>query len=261
MLVFDQIGCEVNVPEFPKRIISLVPSQTELLYDFGLENRVVGITKFCIHPEEWFKSKCRVGGTKDVDIEKVMLLNPDLIIGNKEENTIEDIEKLREIAPVWISDVNNLEESLEMIGAIGEICNVPSQAIDISIQISNNFERFDSKIKGKSVLYLIWKNPYMTVAENTFIDSVLSEQLGLENVMNEKTRYPVIEIEDISVVPDYVFLSSEPYPFKEKHVKDMECVFPDSKVILVDGEYFSWYGSRLISSPHYFQKLMMSLTD
>lgn len=259
MLIRDQIGNEVDVPEIPKRIISLVPSQTELLFDLGLGNRVVGITKFCVHPKQWFRSKYRVGGTKDVDIEKVKFLNPDLIIGNKEENTLEDIKKLREIAPVWISDVNNLEESLEMIRSIGETCNVSCVASDISRQIRDNFDLIDSKVKGKSVLYFIWKKPYMTVAKNTFIDSILTDQLGLKNVMCDQTRYPSIEIEDVPEEPDYVFLSSEPYPFKNKHIKEIESIFPKAKVVLVDGEYFSWYGSRLLSAPSYFEKLMKQL--
>jgi ABC-type Fe3+-hydroxamate transport system substrate-binding protein len=254
MLVNDQIGESVKIPDNPKRIISLVPSQTELLYDLGLEERVVGITKFCVHPEKWFLSKTRIGGTKDVDIEKVKSLNPDLIIGNKEENTLKDVRLLREIAPVWISDVNDLNQSIDMIQAIGEICNADSQADKISSQITENFNSFNSKIKGKSVLYFIWKKPYMVAAKDTFIDSILTNQLGLKNLMSNQSRYPSIELNDISEEPDFIFLSSEPYPFKEKHKEEINALFPKAKVILVDGEYFSWYGSRLIGAPDYFDK-------
>lgn len=259
MLYRDQIGDEVEIKEQPKRIISLVPSQTELLFDLGLDDRVIGITKFCVHPEEWFRSKSRIGGTKDVDIDAVKSLNPDLIIGNKEENTFKDIEALRKIAPVWMSDVNDLEQSIDMIKSIGEICNVFSKANEVSKQIADNFSSFDSNVNGKSVLYFIWKNPYMIAAKETFIDSILTNQLGLENVMSDEKRYPNIELADVKISPDYVFLSSEPYPFKEKHIKEMNEVFPNAKVVLVDGEYFSWYGSRLIKAPAYFKELCNNL--
>lgn len=259
LLVKDQIDDEIKVPKHPVRIVSLVPSQTELLFDLGLQDRVVGITKFCVHPEEWFRSKTRIGGTKDVDIEKVKSLNPDLIIGNKEENTLKDIKALRKIAPVWISDVNNLEQSIEMIQSVGEICNVSPKANEISKQITENFNSFNSKVKGKSVLYFIWKNPYMVAAKDTFIDSILTNQLGLNNQLSSQNRYPSIELNDVSEEPDYIFLSSEPYPFKEKHTEEINKIFPNAKVALVNGEYFSWYGSRLIGAPAYFDKLCCSL--
>jgi iron complex transport system substrate-binding protein len=259
MVVKDQIGDEIDVPERPMSVVSLVPSQTELLFDLDLGDRVIGITKFCVHPEKWFHSKTRVGGTKDVDIEKVKSLNPDLIIGNKEENTLKDIEALRKIAPVWISDVNDLEQSIDMIQTIGEICDVSLKANKISNQITENFNSFNSKIKGKSVLYFIWKKPYMLAAKDTFIDSVLTNQLGLNNLMSNQTRYPSIELEDVSEEPDLVFLSSEPYPFKDQHIEEINAIFPKAKVVLVDGEYFSWYGSRLIGAPAYFEKLCSCL--
>jgi len=255
MLFKDQLGDEIEVVEHPERIVSLVPSQSELLFDLGLGKRVVGITKFCVHPEEWFRSKTRVGGTKDVDIEKVKSLNPDLIIGNKEENTFKDIEALRKIAPVWISDVNDLEDSTEMIQIIGKMCDVSQKSNKISKQIKDNFNSFNSKVLGKSVLYFIWKNPYMVAANDTFIDSILTNQLGLKNLMRNESRYPSIELEDVLEEPDLIFLSSEPYPFKEKHAEEINKIFPHSKVVLVDGEYFSWYGSRLMGAPDYFEKL------
>lgn len=259
MLYRDQIGDEVEIKEQPQRIISLVPSQTELLFDLGLDDRVIGITKFCVHPEEWFRSKNRIGGTKDVDIDAVKSLNPDLIIGNKEENTLKDIKALRKIAPVWMSDVNDLEQSIEMIKSIGEICKVSPRANEVSKQIADNFNSLDSNIKGKSVLYFIWKKPYMVAANDTFIDSILTNQLGLKNVMSDEKRYPNIELTDVKNSPDYVFLSSEPYPFKEKHKEEISEIFPNAKVVLVDGEYFSWYGSRLIKAPAYFKELCEKL--
>lgn len=257
----DQMNQLIELSDVPKRIVSLVPSQTELLYDLGLKEEVVGITKFCIHPKVWFNSKERVGGTKSVDIEKVRALQPDLIIGNKEENTKEDIEQLKTIAPVWMSDIYTLADAEEMIVQLGHVLNVREEADLLLAEIRAEFTKLRAfvanlELTGKSVLYFIWHDPDFLAGKNTFIDAMLSE-CGLVNATN-KERYPEL---DGSIQPDFVFLSSEPYPFKEKHVSTYEKKFPNSKIILVDGEMFSWYGSRLKLVPTYFRKLMEELIE
>jgi ABC-type Fe3+-hydroxamate transport system substrate-binding protein len=252
--VKDQMGEFIVVPDFPKRIVSLVPSQTELLFDLGLGDRVVGITKFCVHPVDWFKTKTRVGGTKSVNIEKVKALSPDLIIGNKEENTREDIDSLRNLAPVWMSDIETLDDALWMINSIGELTHTEELADVIASKIKRSFDGFVSSVAGKSVLYLIWKNPYMGAASTTFIDDLLTQTLGLENVLAHQERYPELDLKELTTLPELIFLSSEPFPFKEKHIKELEDLFPKAQVLLVDGEYFSWYGSRLMGTVEYFQR-------
>lgn len=255
----DQMNQTIHLSATPRRIVSLVPSQTELLYDLGLDEEIVGITKFCIHPKEWFKSKNRVGGTKDISIAKVLKLNPDLLIGNKEENEKENIESLKSQFPVWMSDIYTLQDALEMIEKIGELVGKSEKAIEISTLIKNSFDQFkienSERFKGKSpsVLYLIWRNPYLSAGKNTFIDSILSE-CGFSNFIKEE-RYPEIDFKSKDY-PDYIFLSSEPYPFKEKHIKELEEIYQNSKVVLVDGEMFSWYGSRLLMASKYFQELI-----
>jgi ABC-type Fe3+-hydroxamate transport system substrate-binding protein len=256
--VRDQLGDIIHLVKAPKRIVSLVPSQTELLYDLGLGDRVVGITKFCIHPDEWFRNKERIGGTKNVKIDKIRSLNPDLIIGNKEENTLEDIEKLRAIAPVWMSDIFTLKDAYDMIKGIGEVCNVPNKSQALINKIQHNFAQLKLTKQSKNVLYLIWKDPYMAAAENTFINHIITQQLGLENVLKGKKRYPVVEPKEIES-PNLIFLSSEPYPFKEKHITELENTFPNATVVLVDGEFFTWYGSRLLNAPSYFDDLLNRL--
>ncbi|MDX1652860.1 MAG: helical backbone metal receptor [Brumimicrobium sp.] len=252
----DQLGKTIRLAETPQRIVSLVPSQTELLYDLGLSDRVIGITKFCVHPDSWFRSKIRVGGTKNVDTKKAAELHPDLIIGNKEENSKSDIEALEEIAPVWMSDIYDLSDSLDMISRLGVICGVPERSADICNKISLEFEGLTPYHESLKVLYLIWRDPYMAAAGNTFIDSVITRNLGFENFLATEYRYPVIDPYDIEENPDLIFLSSEPYPFKEKHVEELKMLFPESRVYLVDGEYFSWYGSRLMKAPQYFRNLL-----
>lgn len=257
----DQMNQIIRLEAFPKRIISLVPSQTEFLYDIGLSDEVVGITKFCIHPNEWFQSKNRVGGTKNVDFEKVKALKPDLIVGNKEENTKEDIETLQQIAPVWMSDIFNLEEALEMMTSLGEICNKPKETAKIVQRIQEASSKLlaesSSVSKRPKVAYLIWKDPYLVAANNTFIDALL-RYLNVDNFFSDQQRYPEWK-PDPNNAPDLVFLSSEPYPFQEKHKAELQTILPNASIHLVDGEMFSWYGSRLQESFDYFEKLKSHL--
>lgn len=247
----DQMQRTVEIHSTVSRIVSLVPSQTELLVDLGLKDRLVGITKFCVHPKPLRKEIQLIGGTKNVKVKLVESLNPDLIIGNKEENNRADIEALDHL-PTWMSDIFNLEDALEMIERVGEITGTKEKAAEIISEIKTNFLKINPIEGNKSVLYLIWKNPYIAAGSNTFIDSMLT-RLGFRNAMDE-TRYPEVDLKEVN--PDFIFLSSEPFPFKEKHIEELQIQFPDSRVVLVDGEFFSWYGSRLIGAPAYFNKLL-----
>ncbi len=243
----------VDINSTVSRIVSLVPSQTELLVDLGLREKLVGITKFCVHPKGLKKEVQLIGGTKNVKIDLVKSLNPDLVIGNKEENNQTDIEELEKSLPTWMSDIFNLEDSLYMIRKVGAITGTSEKASEIISKIQTNFAQLENlKSSGKTVLYLIWKNPYIAAGPNTFIDAMLST-LGFQNAMQEE-RYPEVKLEELNT--DFIFLSSEPFPFKEKHIEELQKQFPLSKVILVDGEYFSWYGSRLIDAPAYFEDLL-----
>ncbi len=251
MIFIDQIGHKVKLDTIPKRIVSIVPSQTELLFNLGLEDEVVGITKFCIHPQKWFKNKPRVGGTKDLKIDKIIELQPDLIIANKEENSKEQIEQLQQLYPVWTSDISNLKESIQMVQEVGRLTGKQAQSNQISEKINAEFHKLKKLKTNKRVLYLIWKEPYMSVGFSTFIHDILNKA-GFENVTQNNERYPNLNLKEIAnLKPDLIFLSSEPYPFKEKHIKEFKDLFPDIQTILVDGEMFSWYGSRLIKSPEY----------
>ncbi len=251
----DQMQSIILLDHVPKRIISLVPSQTEYLYDLGLREEVVGITKFCIYPSTWRKTKTLVGGTKNIAIDKVRALQPDLIIGNKEENTKEDIEQLKSIAPVWMSDICTLEGGLEMMQLLGELTGKEKNANSITNTIKKQFKELTKlqRTESESVLYLIWDNPLIGVATNTFINDLLTKA-GFTNVLSHLERYPTLSnLENIH--PTHVFLSSEPFPFKEKHIHKFQELFPTSKIQLVDGELFSWYGSRLLKSVDYLKKL------
>ena len=249
----DQMGRNVVVPFPPKRIISLVPSQTELLHYFGLENEVIGITKFCIYPDDWFRNKQRIGGTKQLKLDEILALKPVLIIGNKEENTKEDIDFLAQYVPVWMSDINTFEEAVEMIDLIGQLTDKQQIAQALNTGITQEFKQLGTIGKGKSVLYFIWDEPSFVVGKSTFIDSVLTK-IGFVNAC-QKERYPALsDLEPLN--PDFIFLSSEPFPFKEEHFLKYQELFPTSKIQLVDGESFSWYGSRMLEAPRYFNNLI-----
>lgn len=256
MEFIDQLNRVLKFKKTPSRIISLVPSQTELLVDLGLRNQLIGITKFCVHPVELRNEKTVVGGTKKVKLEKIKALEPDIIICNKEENTEEMVHELERIAPVWISDINSISESYLMIEELGKVFNVSEGAKKINLKIASELQTFREFVKNsprRKTLYLIWKDPYMAAGRNTFINQLL-EINNFENIIPDPdSRYPAVDIE-IFEKADLVLLSTEPYPFKEEHVLEMQNEI-NAEVKLVDGEYFSWYGSRLQEAFKYFKTL------
>ncbi len=306
----DQLGRIISISGKPQRIISLVPSQTELLFDLGLEKEVAGITKFCVHPAEWLRNKTIIGGTKTVKLEVIHKLRPDLIIANKEENVQAQVEELAKHYPIWVSEVNTLANALHMISELGRITSTNEKATIIIKEIEQRFneleiikarskepgiskkelkkespieggkenqdnliERFspnaglpfigsaltpsDSKpATNNSTAYLIWKDPYMTAGGDTFINDML-QYCGLSNAFSLLSRYPVISIDQLQTSHlQFLLLSSEPYPFSSKHIEELQQQLPATKIKLVDGEMFSWYGSRLLQSPMYFKELM-----
>jgi ABC-type Fe3+-hydroxamate transport system substrate-binding protein len=255
---FDQLNREIHLQAIPKRIISIVPSQTELLFYLGLNEEIVGITKFCIHPPDKFKRVEKIGGTKQLDFEKIKALKPDLIIANKEENERAQVEELMRLFPVWISDISNLDEAKDMIERVGDLVGKGDEARLLSSQISEQFNRITLPATNLRTAYFIWRRPYMVAGVNTFIDNML-QHCGLVNAF-EQDRYPEIDAKRlIEAKPDIILLSSEPYPFKEKHIVELKSIVPNAIIKLVDGEMSSWYGSRLLHAPKYFEKLLNEL--
>tara|TARA_R110002072_G_scaffold117281_7_gene248209 strand:+ start:6563 stop:7348 length:786 start_codon:yes stop_codon:yes gene_type:complete len=261
MEITDALNRKVSLPGTPQRIVSLVPSQTELLVDLGLRKQIVGITKFCVHPDDLRKEKTIVGGTKQVHFDKIKDLKPDIILCNKEENTQEMVLELEKIAPVWVSDIKTVEDCCEMILSLGQLFAKQDVAFKITQQIQVETKIFAEFINNKpsfKVAYLIWKDPYMVAGKDTFINTLL-ELNNFKNIfLNIEGRYPKVTLEELKKV-DLILLSSEPYPFSEKHILEIEEVVKNKKILLVDGEYFSWYGSRLLKAFSYFKKLHSKL--
>lgn len=251
----DHLGREVSIPYEPQRIISLCPSQTETLIELGLQDKMVGRTRFCIHPEEIVKEITVIGGTKKADVEKIRELNPDLIIGEKEENTPEMIEGLEKDFPVYITDVTDLPSAYQMIRDLGYIGGKKEAGIELADRVKEAFDSIKPFKEAIPVIYFIWKEPWMVVGQHTYIGSVL-DKLGLQNIYaSTENRYPSIHLDEFrNSGAKLVLLSSEPFPFKEKHIEALKELLPEAHIELVDGEMFSWYGSRMLNAKPYLQQ-------
>ena len=235
------------------RIVSLVPSITESLFDFGLtEMEVVGRTKFCIHPKTLITKVPVIGGTKNLNLDKIKALKPDLIIANKEENEKLQIEELGKYFEIWLTNIENLQDNQNFLTELGTLLNKQELALNFNEKINVIFDS-SKELSPRKVAYLIWKNPYMTVGSDTFIHEII-EKIGFTNLFEDSKRYPEISVNQMKEA-EYVFLSSEPFPFQQKHIDELQKELPDSKIMLVDGEAFSWYGTHLSRCGDYFKTL------
>lgn len=258
MKVLDQMNNEVEFHFPPKRVVSLVPSQSEFLTTIGLGERLVGVTKFCIHPESLKTQAQIVGGSKHFHIHKVLALKPDLVIGNMEENSKELIEELAAEVPVFMTRIEDVEDAFDMMIAVGGCCDLAQSAKSMVKVLKTEWQKLKPLQPPKRVAYLIWKDPWMAAGNLSYINDVLG-RLGLINVFDSAagSRYPEFSLEELSgLKPEEVYLSSEPYPFKEKHLTELQKVLPETTLRLVDGEMFSWYGSRMKPALAYFRELL-----
>ena len=236
-MLVQQLGPPIVHPL--RRIVSCVPSLTETIFDLGVGDAVVGCTWFCVHPREEVAKLTKIGGTKNLKLDKLNQLQPDVIIAAKEENEREQIEELASLYPVLLYNVQKVEENerllLDLAGAL-------------STQVPITFLRPLPEVSPilSSCIYLIWKQPFMTVGGDTFISEVL-ELNGFTNMYKGEKRYPSLSLQDIkSAQPEHLLLSSEPYPFQEADVAELQRVLPHTRVLIVDGEKYSWYGSRFV---------------
>ncbi len=254
------LGRELTVPARPQRIVSLCPSITETLFALDLERQIAGLTRYCLHPELQVAGKPRVGGTKKLNFEAIAALEPDLIIAEKEENRREDVERLAESWPVYVAEIRDLKAADTMIRKLGELCDRDEQAAQLTGQIRQAWDVLPSLKTPLSVAYLIWRKPWMAAGSDTYIDAVL-QRLGLQNVFSGGARYPEFSIETlVEQRPELVLLSSEPFPFVEKHIRELEMHLPHTEIQLVDGEAFSWYGAHMLPAARYLQKLLITWT-
>ena len=254
MILTDDIKRTVNFLSPPATIVSLCPSVTETLCDLGLSEKIIGITDYCIHPKDIVKNINKVGGTKTVSITKVKTLKPEIIFAVKEENSKKTIKILSEIFPCYVFDINSFSDALKMINTLGEIFSKTKNATSLSENIVKAFSKIQVTKQHVDYLYFVWKNPWMVAGNNTYIESLLSK-FYLKNIIN-KSKYPKIELKNISSDPQIIFLPSEPYKFSKTDKMELQKVFPKSKILLVNGEMFSWYGSRMVKAAVYIEKLL-----
>ena len=237
------------------RIVSLVPSLTELVAFFDI-NALVGRTRFCVFPTEIILVP-QIGGTKNVNLQKIRNLQPDLILASKEENIRGQVEELAAQFPTKVFDIQTVDDALMAIQWIGNQMNKQEAAADLLDQIRQKKENHSRQTLGTAI-YLIWQKPWMTVGGDTYINAMLGEA-GFTNLFSESKRYPTILSESAltSLKPEYLLLSSEPYPFRDKDALYFQALLPETKVLLVDGTFFSWYGSRLA---HFYSYVKQKFT-
>ncbi len=229
------------------KIISLVPSLTELIIELGLKSSLVGRTRFCVEPEGEIEDVPIIGGTKNPRLDKIEEIQPDLVIANKEENRKEDITYLSRQTEVEVTDIASVEDALITIHELGSRLGAPEKAKQLTQNISSLLEKRPDE-RPLQTLYLIWQDPWMSVGKDTYIHDVL-QRWNLTNATGYARRYPTLTNEQMQKLqPELILLSSEPFPFKEKHVEKLEPMFPDARILTVDGKWFSWYGSRMVKS-------------
>lgn len=252
--VTDHLDRKVVLPKSPKRIISICPAITETLFSLGLEKEVVGRTKYCIFPQQTIETVPIVGGTKEVNLSKVRDLQPDLIFAEKEENTEEMVNELEKIAPVFVLEVKSIQDAYRLFTTLGEVTATPETAILLLASCQKSFQSIEGRVNRKAA-YIIWRKPYMVVGGSTYINDVL-HVMGYQNPFtNEESRYPEVTKEQLANAKlDKLFLASEPFPFKEKHLAEFQAFLPNTEIILVDGEMF-WYGSRMLVAGEYLAEL------
>ncbi|WP_419960276.1 ABC transporter substrate-binding protein [Psychrobacillus sp. BM2] len=252
--VTDHLDRKVVLPKSPKRIISICPAITETLFSLGLEKEVVGRTKYCIFPQHTIETVPIVGGTKEVNLSKVRDLQPDLIFAEKEENTEEMVNELEKIAPVFVLEVKSIQDAYRLITTLGEVTATPETANLLLASCQKSFQSIEGRVNRKAA-YIIWRKPYMVVGGSTYINDVL-HVMGYQNPFtNEESRYPEVTREQLANAKlDKLFLASEPFPFKEKHLGEFQAFLPNTEIILVDGEMF-WYGSRMLVAGEYLAEL------
>lgn len=252
MKIQDHLGRTVSISRKPRRIISFVPAITETMYHLGLDEEIVGRTRFCKFPKDKVKNAIDIGGTKDMKLERIQALKPDVIIAEKEENTKEMVETLEKHFPVFVFEVQHYEDIFRMLQDLGRLTDREAQAAELTAQIQTAFQNVSPKGEAR-ISYVIWQRPYMVVGKDTYINSIL-EELGFQNPFIEKEgRYPEVTIEDFKEANlDEIFLATEPFPFRDKHVEEFRKLIPGVKVTIIDGEMF-WYGVKMIEAAKYFK--------
>ena len=255
MTVFDDLGRKIDFERPPETVVSLVPSLTKTLSDLGLGEKLAAVTRFCKYPQELVQTLPKIGGPQKVDTQKILGINPGVVLSVKEENNREQVLQLAEKIPVVVFNIRNIDDALRMITTLGRLFSVETKAHTITSRIKKGLANTVFPTKRLTVLYLIWKKPWMAAGKDTFIGSML-QAAGFENLANG--RYPEVN-ETMMRRASVIMLATEPYPFKEAERKQLAERFPRQKVLIVEGEIFTWFGSYMLNAASYLTKLIEKL--
>ena len=259
----DAVGAVHPRVTAPPRIVCLVPSITELLCDLGLADCLVGRTGFCIHPRDVVRRIPKLGGTKDVDLAACRALAPTHAIVNIDENTRDTADALRQFVPhVVVTPPVAPEDNPPLYRLVGGIFGHDAEAARLCAAFDDALASATGmSASPQRVLYLIWREPWMTVARDTYISRMLA-LFGWQTWPSDSTqRYPTLALDECRGRVDRVLLSSEPYPFRDKHLLEVQRLLPRVPVETIDGEMVSWYGSRAIAGLRYLADYVQTRTD
>jgi ABC-type Fe3+-hydroxamate transport system substrate-binding protein len=245
------------------RIVSLCPSLTELVFDLGHGEELVGRTKFCIHPADRVGAVEKVGGTKNPKLERIIELAPDLVLLNEEENRREDAEALRAAGvECHVSFPHTALETADMVRSIADAIDAKADGERIARDIETRHNRVVRSAADRepvSYAYMIWREPWMTLNADTFVSALLGDAGGTNVFASAVDRYPTITPADLaSASPDVILLSTEPFPFQAKHVDELARLtgMDRDRFEIVDGELLSWHGSRTPAGIDYAEQVV-----
>ncbi len=259
----DAVGCE-HVADCSARIVSLVPSLTELLCDLGLASSLVGRTGFCIHPADIVPLIPKVGGTKDVNIQKIRALAPTHVVVNIDENEKLTVQALAEFVPsIVVTHPIRARDNLALARLMGGIFCAEEKAEAWCAAFEQEYAALHAAPKPppQTMLYCIWQDPWMSISRDTYIANMLAEIGWAVPDLGSDARYPRFEwSQQLLGGIDGVLLSSEPYRFTKQNVDALEKQI-GKPVQLVDGEMLSWYGSRSLAGLRYLRQLRAAPGD
>ena len=264
----DAAGTRHELAAADARIVCLVPSITELLFDLGLQSKLVGRTGFCIHPKELVRKVPKVGGTKTIDVARIKRLRPTHLIVNVDENPRGLVDEIARFVPhVVVTHPRAPRDNVSLYRLLGGIFSCEQEAEALCRRFEHAYDEvatIGASWPRQKVLYLIWKAPWMTVSADTYISRMLAA-VGWDTVApNSNARYPTVDLNPALLAQvDFVLLSSEPYSFRERHCVEVLDSLPErsrTRVALIDGAMTSWYGSRAIQGLTYLREFRQGLS-
>ena len=256
------------MPARPSRIVSLIPSVTELLFALGLDDRIAGVTIFCTEPRDRVARTPKVGREKDPDLARIRALAPDLVVANMEENRRDVVEALRaEGVPVWVTFPRTVAEGIELVRVLGALTDSQAAAASLADPIEAAHARIHARVEARPrvrVFCPIWRRPYMTINRDTYVHDMLWTCGGDNVFAASPTRYPTVTLEDVrDAAPDVILLPDEPYRFRAAHLADFSPLSDvpavrTGRIHLVDGKLLSWYGPRIAEALERLPSLLSS---